>query len=48
MENILNQINELPVEQLANNPSPRNWTLTQNALKRFSYQFKSVLFKKKL
>jgi hypothetical protein len=35
------------LEQLANNPSPRNWTLTQNALKRFSYQFKSVMSRQK-
>ena len=35
------------LEQLANNPSPRNLTLTQNALKRFSYQFKSVMSRQK-
>jgi uncharacterized lipoprotein YddW (UPF0748 family) len=35
------------LEQLATNPSPRNLTLTQNALKRFSYQFKSVMSRQK-
>ena len=35
------------LEQLANNPSPRNLTLTQNALKRFSYKFKSVMSRQK-
>jgi uncharacterized lipoprotein YddW (UPF0748 family) len=35
------------LEQLATNPSARNFTLTQNALKRFSYQFKSVMLRQK-
>jgi hypothetical protein len=35
------------LEQLSTNPSARNFTLAQNALKRFSYQFKSVMSRQK-
>jgi hypothetical protein len=35
------------LEQLATNPSARNFTLAQNSLKRFSYQFKSVMLRQK-
>lgn len=35
------------LEQLANKPNLGNLTLTQNALKQFSYQFKSVMSRQK-